>query len=99
MKKALIKVAASFMALLTAGCILSVQAFAASDIPDCNGDGSADLRDLLVLKKALAAEKTDSQYDLNRDGEVSAADCVPMCQYLFGNTEVHMNEDVVNDIF
>ncbi len=99
MKKAVKKVAVAFMTVLVAGCILVVPAFAAGDIPDCNGDGNADILDLVILKKATANGKQESKYDLDRDGKVNASDCVTMTQYILGTTEVYMNEDVADDIF
>ena len=99
MKKAVRKVVASFVSVLIAGCVLSVPAFSASDIPDCNGDEKADILDLISLKKAIANGKEESKYDLNRDGKVDASDCIAMRQYILEITEIHMNEDVAEDIF
>lgn len=99
MKKSVKKVVAAFMTVLIAGCMLVVPAFAAGDIPDCNGDGNANILDLVHLKKAIAGSKQESKYDLDRNGKVGASDCVTMTQYILGMTEVYMNEDVADDIF
>ena len=99
MKKAVSKVVALLMSVLIAGCGLSMSALAVGDIPDCNGDGNANILDLVRLKKVLAAQNEGSQYDLDRDGKVNANDLVVMSRYLLGITEVHMNEDVADDIF
>ncbi len=99
MKKAVKKVVALFLSVMIAGCLLIVPAFAAGDMPDCNGDGYANILDLVTLKKALAASNQGSKYDLDRDGNVNASDCTVMIGYILGTSEIYMNEDVANDIF
>lgn len=43
---------------------------------DTNGDGTVDIADVVAILNAMAADKTDAQYDVNGDGDVDIADVV-----------------------
>lgn len=55
---------------------------------DLNEDKATDLRDLVRLKKLIAAEEAPEETDLNFDGETGAADIAVLKKsLLFGDTE------------
>lgn len=51
---------------------------------DINGDGKADIADVVMLSNAIQEGKTDSKFDVNGDNEVNAEDVTYLVNYISG---------------
>ena len=81
-----------------AGCAVTVAEKMRGDL---NGNKMVDDPDAVVMKNALANIPTglsDSEFDLNGDGEVNALDSLLLKKQLFGSTPVYFSDPEENEV-